>query len=421
MSPDVSSSPQVLRRANRLALLDRLRRNGAMTGTDLMNATGLTRATVHGVCDDLIDLGWVIVVEAGPDAGPVPKGRPARVYEFNARGGVVLGIDMGYHRVTVLVTDMRGETLAQQVERFDESDTSAPTRIDTIDRCARRALAAAATDTGAVLAVGVGVAAPVDALGRTVPGNEFWTIMNVDIGHAFGERYGWPVVVDNDANLAALAERWRGHCTGSEDFAVILAGERLGSGLVVGGRVLHGSQGAAGEMAYLASTEGVGGAEGIAMLAVEWGAAEVQRSVAASETDRGILVRLSGGLPSAVTAEMVFEAAKAGDAAALAILDRLGERFARVIATLSTLVNPEIVVLAGAIAEASRALIPTIEQHLPLHTLMPPRIFASALGSEIVSIGAVRTALDHTEVHALDLSLAAATVPAGSTVPAGRV
>ena len=264
-----------------------------------------------------------------------------------------------------------------------------------------------------MLAVGVGVAAPINALGRTVPGNDFWTIMNVDIGRAFGERYGWPVVVDNDANLAALAERWRGHCGGSDDFAVILAGERLGSGLVVGGRVLHGSQGAAGEMGYLSSTEGVGGAEGIAMLAVEWGAAEVHRAVAAADADPGILVRLSAGTPSAVTAEMVFEAANAGDAAALAILERLGERFARVIATLATLVNPEIVVLAGAIAEASQVLIPTIEQHLPLHTMVPPTVFASGLGSEIVSIGAVRTALDYTEAHALELDLSAAKVPAG--------
>lgn len=412
MSPDVSSSPQVLRRANRLALLDRLRRNGSMTGTDLMNATGLTRATVHGVCEDLIDLGWVVVVEPAAEPGPASKGRPARVYEFNARGGVVLGIDMGYHRVTVLVTDMRGEALAQHVERFDDADTSAPTRIDTIDRCAQRALAAAGTDAGAVLAVGVGVAAPIDASGRTVPGNDFWTIMNVDIGCAFGDRYGWPVVVDNDANLAALAERWRGHCGGSEDFAVILAGERLGSGLVVGGRVLHGSQGAAGEMAYLGSTAGVGGAEGIAVLAVEWGAAEVHRAVAAAEADPGLLVRLSAGEPSAVTAEMVFEAAAAGDASALGILERIGERFARIIATLATLVNPEIVVIAGAIAEASRLLLPTIERHLPAHTMVPPTVFTSGLGSEIVSIGAVRTALDYTEAHALELDLSAATVPA---------
>ena len=406
MSPTVSSSPQVLRHANRLAILDRMRKNGSMTGTDLMNATGLTRATVHGVCDDLIELGWVVEVDAKPEPGSVQMGRPARVYEFNARAGVVLGIDMGYHRVTVLVNDMRGERLAQHVERFD-ADGSPDDRIDTVDRCAIRALAKAGTDAAAVLAVGVGVAAPLDAEGRTVPGNVFWKVMNVDLARAFAERHGWPVVVDNDANLAALAERWRGHCGDSENFVVILAGERLGAGLVEGGRVLHGSRGAAGEMAFLDHVEGVGSAIGIAPLAREWGADEVRRAVSAGAAP-GILVDLSSSDPETVTAEMVFDAAHRDDPAAVAILERLGDRFARIVATLASLLNPEIVVIAGAVAQASQLIVATIQEQLPRYTVVPPTILASDLGSEIVSIGAVRTALDYAEAHALDTTKVAA-------------
>lgn len=411
MSPSVSSSPQILRHANRLAILDRMRKNGSMTGTDLMNATGLTRATVHGVCDDLIELGWVVEVDAKLEPGSIQKGRPARVYEFNARAGVVLGIDMGYHRVTVLVNDMRGERLAQHVERFD-SDGSADDRIDTVDQCALRALAKAGTDAAAVLAVGVGVAAPLDAEGRTVPGNVFWKVMNVDLARAFAERHGWPVVVDNDANLAALAERWRGHCGDSENFVVILAGERLGAGLVEGGRVLHGSRGAAGEMAFLDYVEGVGNTVGIAPLAREWGAEEVRRAASAGGSSGagtvGILVDLSGSDPEAVTAEMVFEAAHRGDPAAVAILERLGARFARIVATLASLLNPEIVVIAGAVAQASQLIIATIQEQLPRFTVVRPTVLASDLGSEIVSIGAVRTALDYAEAHALDSTKVAA-------------
>jgi len=406
VSPTVSSSPQVLRHANRLAILDRMRKNGSMTGTDLMNATGLTRATVHGVCDDLIELGWVVEVDAKPEPGSVQMGRPARVYEFNARARVVLGIDMGYHRVTVLVNDMRGERLAQHVERFD-ADGSPDDRIDTVDRCAIRALAKAGTDAAAVLAVGVGVAAPLDAEGRTVPGNVFWKVMNVDLARAFAERHGWPVVVDNDANLAALAERWRGHCGDSENFVVILAGERLGAGLVEGGRVLHGSRGAAGEMAFLDHVEGVGSAIGIAPLAREWGADEVRRAVSAGAAP-GILVDLSSSDPETVTAEMVFDAAHRDDPAAVAILERLGDRFARIVATLASLLNPEIVVIAGAVAQASQLIVATIQEQLPRYTVVPPTILASDLGSEIVSIGAVRTALDYAEAHALDTTKVAA-------------
>ncbi len=69
--------------------------------------------------------------------------------------------------------------------------------------------------------------------------------------------------------------------------------------------------------------------------------------------------------------------------------------------------NPETVVIAGAVAEASQALIPTIEKQLPLYIPVPPRVFASAPGSEIVSIGAIRTALDAKEQNALECKLGA--------------
>ena len=86
---------------------------------------------------------------------------------------------------------------------------------------------------------------------------------------------GATVLTENDANLAALGERWRGAAQGVDDLAVLLAGERLGAGLLESGRLLHGSQGGAGEMAFLDRVEGVGNADGIALLARTWGAEAV--------------------------------------------------------------------------------------------------------------------------------------------------
>jgi predicted NBD/HSP70 family sugar kinase len=270
-------------------------------------------------------------------------------------------------------------------------------RINKANRCALAALAAAETDASSVLAVGVGAAAPIDAEGRTVPGNEFWSMINVDLRHAFAERHGWPVIVDNDANLAALAERWRGSCRDVQNFAVILAGERLGAGLVEGGRLLHGVRGGAGEFAFLHFVEGVGDASGFGLLAREWGRDAVRGTGAT-----GVLVDLAGANPGALSAEMVFSAATQGDPLAVDILDRIGERFARIIGAVASLLNPEIVVIGGAVAGASRYIIPTIEAELPRFTDVPPRVLASELGQEVVSLGAVRTALDHAEAHALD-------------------
>jgi predicted NBD/HSP70 family sugar kinase len=91
------------------------------------------------------------------------------------------------------------------------------------------------------------------------------------------------------------------------------------------------------------------------------------------------------------------------DTAAIEIVNRLSLRMARVIGSLSTMLNPEIVVLAGGVAAPANAVIPIIEKHLPTFTSTPPQVKASTLGDSIVSIGAVRHALNYVEERALTL------------------
>jgi predicted NBD/HSP70 family sugar kinase len=164
------------------------------------------------------------------------------------------------------------------------------------------------------------------------------------------------------------------------------------------GRLLHGSRGGAGEMVYLKLVEGVGDTHGIARIAREQGAAAV-----ADPSVRTVLRDLAGD--RSVTAELVFTAADAGDEVALGILQHVAGRTARVVATLGILFNPELVVLGGAVADASKTLLPDIEKHLTGFTSTPPRVAVSSLGDAIVSVGAVRHALNFVEQHALDLNL----------------
>ena len=90
----------LLRRMTASAVLDALRAGGPMTGSDLIDATGLARPTVHVVCNDLIRLGWIRETERRRPAGDSRRGRPARCYEFQSRAGFVLGVD-ATDRVTV--------------------------------------------------------------------------------------------------------------------------------------------------------------------------------------------------------------------------------------------------------------------------------------------------------------------------------
>jgi predicted NBD/HSP70 family sugar kinase len=226
---------------------------------------------------------------------------------------------------------------------------------------------------------------------------EFWGLFDIDLRASFKELRGWTVLLENDANLAALGDRWRGAAAGVDDVVVILASERLGSGVIDGGRLLHGSRGSAGELAFLDLVQGVGDTYGIAHLARTWAAEALAQHAATS-------LRVLAG--TGAEAEDVFAAAADGDAVALDILERLADRMARVIGTVATMYNPELVVIGGAVANSAGVLLDPIAARLPDYTATPPRIAVSPLGDAMVTVGAVRAALDYVEKNSLDLELA---------------
>lgn len=371
------------------AVLHLMRRRGAVTGTDLIEATGLARATVIAVCDDLIKAGWVREL---PAQKIVPhKGRPARVFEFNATAGYVVGLDFGVAKTTALLTDLRGNILAKESVPLPEFSAPDSARINAIDEAIQSVLASAEVNPRSVLVAVLGIAAPVDRAGKISHGQTFWERLDIGIDVDLQARYGWPVLLENDANLAALAERWMGVGQGIDDLAVMLAGERIGFGLVASGYLLHGATGRSGEMGMLQLVEGVGTPEGIAALA---------RKMAGTTRTRGAY-----DLAEPITAEHVFSAAVQGDEAALEILGAIARRMARVIAVTATLVDPELVVIAGAVAQSSTALLKELERELATLMPNPPRVALSTLGDTIVTLGAVRLALDYVQKHALEMVL----------------
>ncbi len=387
----VAPSSRMVREASARLVLDHMWDAPPVTGTDLMAATGLSRATVHDVCEELIARGWVREVANQREHGDYRKGRPARRYAFDPLAGLAVGVDADQHRVGAIVTDLRGVELGRHQGPPRSGFSDAAERLDAVGEAVTAALVAADAPADRVRAVTVGVPAPVDACGRTAfRGNAYWERMNPDLGERLHVRHGWPALVDNDANLAALAEGWRGHGRGVRHFVALLAGERLGAGIVEDGRLLRGVRGGAGEMRFLDLVTGVGSTDGIAKIARDWACAALAepgaRSVLAADPE----------------AAAVFAAATAGDALAAEVVDRIADRMARVIATLASLVDTEQVIIAGRVAASCGPLLATLEARLARHGDPPPRVLASALGGDAVMLGAVKRSLDHIREHALD-------------------
>lgn len=200
-----------------------------------------------------------------------------------------------------------------------------------------------------------------------------------------------PVLVENDANLAALAERAHLALSGADadHLAALLMGERFGAGLVVDGRLLRGADGGAGEMRFLETVLGdPRGADGVAALARRW----ALEALEAGETSAAL-----SALPAAeLGAKDVFAAARDGDKLARAVLERIGDRLARIAMILSSLIAVDTVVVAGAIAEAIDPVLEHAREALPRIGTPPlPQLRASSLGRDVVVRGALELALTH--------------------------
>ncbi|MFT4136953.1 ROK family protein [Microbacterium sp.] len=418
MRIDSAASPgPSLKLLNAAAVLNFAWDHGAFTASDAIAATGLTRTTVIGLCVELVDRGWLIELPDTRVAGArYRKGRPARRYALHAKRAVVVGIDAGLHTVTTRVVDLRGEVLALSHTVPANVRPSPAERIATIDEGLSRALASAGVDPSAVLCLVVGIPAPTDARGESPRGwDEFWQRMNPGLATHLRDR-GRQVILENDANLAAIGEGKVGAGVGVDSYVTLLTGERLGAGFVLDGRLVRGSHGGAGEMHPLIQLDGVWNADGIA--AVLRGLVQAARNEGRIPAE-SVLSTLP---PDGLDAEAVLHAADDGDPLASAIVDELALRLARVSALLAGMLDVERIIFAGGVADSLALLLSRAAPRMAeLMALPPPELVASALGSEVVGIGAVGRGLAWARENLLsliaDYPVAGAATHAGEAAP----
>jgi predicted NBD/HSP70 family sugar kinase len=362
-----SATPRLLRRLNAQRVLDALRATpGPMRVTELVARTELSRPTVDAVADDLVRLGWV---EESVAEAP-RRGRPARLLSFRASAGYVAAVDIGEEKVRVAVADLLGAVVAERVRAFDGAE-----RLPVIRRTASATFKDAGIARERLLLSCVGCTGPMDPVtGRVLFSSIFPD--GFDLARALTGTLGPAIVVENDCNLAVVAERWCGAAAGLADIVCVLAGERIGAGIMVGGQVLRGHAGAAGELAFLGEREPEEGAHGIAQFARE----------------------LSGGDDPAA----VFAAAGAGDERATAIVERVVRWAGTGIVMAAQIVNPEVVVISGGAARAGEPLLAPLRRRLEATVRLPPRLEASPLAERGPLVGAIRLALDALEPRLLD-------------------
>lgn len=351
------------------------------TTSTLMELTGHSRSTVIKACDELIARRWIRRSSGDLSEGRKAMGRPENRYALRSEAGVVVGVDAGPHRIAVRVADLVGVTVS---DASVEAPSGRSRCADWVRIIEGTVLGALEVTTAPVLSVSVGTPARVDEREALPQGEvDLWQSLHRSLQARFSAR-SWPSVFENDANLAAIA------CTAMTDsanFITLLSRETLGAGIILGGQLLRGAYGRAGNLLLLRSITDVGSTEGITSLIGRWageGGFHVAGKQSASNDESSRQDQLDALLAAVVS----------GDRGAAMILDRLGVRFGLVLATLAGILDVDAIVLAGApgpaLEEILRRATPTARGIVgPLL----PRLLASVEGEGIVVAGAVSSAL----------------------------
>ena len=355
--PELSGADTTLvRRWNRRTVLATLRAHPEITLSAMAKLTGLSRQTLTAVLEELTVRG--LVQEHAPASGG--SGRPARRYAFRAAAGHALGLYFSPSQVRVLATDLEGRIVARESAVVPPAVT-APERL----RTARRLAEQAAARAGAVWTVGAATTGVVEPDGRVLRSSQIAGWTGLDLAGTVRGWFGCEAVAGNDGTLAALGEKWQGAARYAEDVALILSGRPSGQGIVLGGRAHHGRSGAAAELGRLLRDQ-------------TWNAAAVLEEAGRS-------------------AEDVFRAAAEGEEEAARLTAHLAHHTARAASVLVSVLDPELVVVAGELTIGGRLFLDAVREQLGTMCINVPAVALSTLGDDVVPLGAARLALDALE------------------------
>lgn len=314
----------------------------------------------------------------------------------------VVGVDIGG---TNMVAAVLAAADARVVSR--ESVPTLPSR-GPADGFARlgdliaRVVASAGLALDDIGGIGVGCTGPLDSV-RGLVNNPYTlpTWVNAPLVDTLTQRFQRPVVLLNDAHVAALGEVWNGAGRGYRHVIYITVGTGIGAGIIVNGRLHRGVGLMAGEVGHQAiDLNGpecyCGGRGCLEMLAA---APAISRRAAARAEPGGLMLRLAGGDPAAITPRLVYEAALQGDAAACDLMHETGVYLGIGIINLLNTLAPEMVILGGGVMQGWSLLYPAIHETIDSRQRMVPyddtQIVPAALSLNAGVTGAARAILDH--------------------------
>lgn len=380
-----------VRAQHRGLLLRLIWREKLISRADLARRTGLSRSSVSAIVSDLLATGLVRETGSGDSRG----GRRPILLGFDDDALAIVGVDMGATHVAIVVTDLRAQVKIWRTEAHDVRD-DAEGALVLMRKLIDDALAEAKIKRQGLVGIGVGVPSPVE------PGDPDhlspflvprWRGQSpVQFLEA---AYGVPVVMENDANLGALAEQWWGAGQDGQDLAYIKVATGVGAGIIIHGDIYRGTTGIAGEIGHIPVDPAAGrcvcGLDGCLNLLV--GTAHLVGRARSQRKEHADSILPRRGL----TVGRIVESAFDGDPLARTIVEEAGHHLAIGVAALLNLLNPATVVFGGSLTRAGemllRPLLKDLGERTPSASVTRSQFVISSLGIESIPRGAATLVL----------------------------
>jgi predicted NBD/HSP70 family sugar kinase len=380
-----------MRAINRSAVLDIIRGQGPLSTIQIAAELQLSLPSVSDIMKNLVSEGWVRIV---PGNGELSEQKQAMV-EFRGMDHSIIGIDLGGTKIYGAVVNFLGEI--QYDVYFNHHQTRAEESLQLVHQIIDELMEISSREAITVSGIGIGVP------GITVPGTGLVSLapalgwQEFPLAARLREKYPYPILVENDANLAALGEAWfRSKAGDTQNLVLIAIGTGIGAGVVLDGDIYTGTHNLAGEIGYLLLDRSQLGKH-----FPDFGAFELIASGTgiANRANALQFEHIPPGFDAPYTAEEVFWAAKNNEPWAEAILADTVDYLALAIAAVTLLYDPEVIVLGGGVSRSADMLIEPVLRRLDGTMPILPKILVSQLGYRGAVLGAAMQLLRITSDH----------------------
>ncbi|WP_138417491.1 ROK family transcriptional regulator [Sinomonas gamaensis] len=313
----------------RAAMLAHLGTSGGASRADLARALGLSPALVSQTVKQLMAEGLVRELETSTSSG----GRPGRLLGVASTALRSVGLKVSHDHVALVETELDGSVVRAVTLRFDAASV---TFLSDLVGLVRAFIGDGRDEP--ILGIGVGVPGAVDATGTGVVDSGMLGWRQAPLGALMARELDVPVLVENNVNALAVAERLYGAGREHENFLVITIGEGVGAGVVVGGEVVRGSRGGAGEIGHITALS-----DGPLCTCGKRGCIE------ALAGEKALLgkARGAGVVPAGGEMAQLQRAADSGNPNARAIYALAASKLGEVVASLVQFIDPEVVIISG--------------------------------------------------------------------------